>query len=105
MRKELRERICGGARARMRLGIAKDWGTAYRQADAATRCGAKTRKGTPCQARGLGKGGRCRFHGGMSTGPKTAAGKARSLAAAQAGFKRWLAARTDIPANLPNDLG
>jgi hypothetical protein len=36
------------------------------------KCAAKTRKGTPCERRGVGKGGRCRNHGGMSTGPKTA---------------------------------
>jgi hypothetical protein len=43
-------------------------------------CGAKTRKGTPCQAKALANG-RCRNHGGLSTGPRTAEGKARSLAA------------------------
>lgn len=32
-------------------------------------CGAKTRKGTPCQKAPL-KNGRCRLHGGKSTGPK-----------------------------------
>ncbi len=32
------------------------------------RCGAKTRKGTPCQAPAM-KNGRCRMHGGKSTGP------------------------------------
>lgn len=41
-------------------------------------CLAKTRRGTPCQARAL-PSGRCRFHGGLSTGPKTPAGKARAL--------------------------
>ena len=41
-------------------------------------CGAKTRKGTPCKITDVYNGGRCRFHGGLSTGPKTAAGKARS---------------------------
>ncbi len=40
------------------------------------KCGAKTRKGTPCQLVGM-KNGRCRLHGGKSTGPKTAAGRAR----------------------------
>jgi hypothetical protein len=41
-------------------------------------CGAKTRAGTPCKRRDLShKNGRCRLHGGMSTGPKTAEGKAR----------------------------
>ncbi len=43
-------------------------------------CGAHARStGEPCIARAL-KNGRCRNHGGMSTGPKTAAGKARALA-------------------------
>lgn len=32
-------------------------------------CGAKTRKGTPCQKNPL-SNGRCRLHGGKSTGPK-----------------------------------
>jgi uncharacterized protein YjcR len=33
----------------------------------AQRCGAKTRKGTPCKSPAM-KNGRCRMHGGMSTG-------------------------------------
>jgi hypothetical protein len=41
------------------------------------RCGAKTRKGTPCQAQGNGRGGRCRNHGGMSTGARTPEGRER----------------------------
>ena len=32
------------------------------------RCGAKTRVGTPCKAPAM-KNGRCRMHGGKSTGP------------------------------------
>jgi hypothetical protein len=39
----------------------------------AARCGAKTRRGTPCQCPAMGNG-RCRLHGGLSTGPKTAEG-------------------------------
>jgi hypothetical protein len=39
----------------------------------APRCGAKTRKGTPCLCPAM-KNGRCRLHGGLSTGPKTVAG-------------------------------
>jgi hypothetical protein len=39
----------------------------------AQRCGARTRKGTPCQCPAM-KNGRCRLHGGLSTGPKTVAG-------------------------------
>lgn len=37
----------------------------------ALRCGAKTRAGTPCKRRDLYASGRCRFHGGLSTGPKS----------------------------------
>ncbi|MDT4828087.1 hypothetical protein D3C80_1948320 [compost metagenome] len=33
-------------------------------------CGAKTRKGEPCKRRDLYHSGRCRLHGGLSTGPK-----------------------------------
>lgn len=41
-------------------------------------CGAKTRKGTPCKRTDIYRSGRCKFHGGRSTGPKTEAGKQRS---------------------------
>jgi hypothetical protein len=94
MRRELRGAINRQARHLPREGICKTWQEAKMQADAATRCNAKTRKGAPCQARGLGKGGRCRFHGGASTGPKTPAGKARSIAAAREGYRRWRASIT-----------
>lgn len=40
-------------------------------------CGARTRKGTPCKRTDLYLSGRCKFHGGMSTGPRTAEGKAK----------------------------
>ena len=44
-------------------------------------CGAKRHSdGQPCQARNEPGKFRCRFHGGRSTGPRTAAGKARALA-------------------------
>ena len=43
----------------------------------APRCGAKTRSGKPCQAPGMANG-RCRMHGGASTGPRTAEGLANS---------------------------
>ena len=43
----------------------------------APRCGAKTRKGTSCRAPAM-KNGRCRMHGGKSTGPRTPEGLARS---------------------------
>ncbi len=43
-------------------------------------CGARTRSGTPCRRRDLYASGRCKLHGGLSTGPKTSDGKARSAA-------------------------
>src|SRR5438445_400377 len=39
----------------------------------APRCGAKTRKGTRCQCPAM-PNGRCRLHGGLSTGPRTPEG-------------------------------
>jgi hypothetical protein len=39
----------------------------------APRCLARTRKGTPCKAPAM-KNGRCKLHGGKSTGPKTPEG-------------------------------
>ncbi len=41
-------------------------------------CGAKTRAGTPCKRRDFYLNGRCKLHGGLSTGPKTLEGKKRS---------------------------
>tara|TARA_B110000902_G_C13811034_1_gene399833 strand:- start:42 stop:398 length:357 start_codon:yes stop_codon:yes gene_type:complete len=45
------------------------------------RCGAKTRRGTSCQAPAKQPVGRCRVHGGASSGPKTEDGLARLTAA------------------------
>lgn len=39
----------------------------------AARCGARNRRGSSCQCPAM-KNGRCRLHGGLSTGAKTAAG-------------------------------
>ncbi|HZV58636.1 MAG TPA: HGGxSTG domain-containing protein [Sphingobium sp.] len=41
-------------------------------------CGALTRTGTFCKRRDLYRSGRCKLHGGLSTGPRTAKGKRRS---------------------------
>ena len=43
----------------------------------APRCGAKNRRGTPCQCPAM-PNGRCRLHGGRSTGPRTPEGRERS---------------------------
>lgn len=41
-------------------------------------CGAKTRAGTPCKMKCIYYNGRCKLHGGLSTGPLTEEGKARA---------------------------
>ena len=51
-----------------------DWRKALKAANAAPRCGAKKRrKKTPCGSPAM-SNGRCRIHGGASTGPRTAEG-------------------------------
>ena len=54
------------------------------------RCGAKTRTGQPCKRKVVLGRTRCPNHGGLSTGPTTAAGKAQS---AENGRKRWAGRR------------
>jgi hypothetical protein len=51
-------------------------------------CRATTRAGTPCRALGMPANGRCRNHGGLSTGPKTEAGRERVHAGYRAYLKR-----------------
>jgi hypothetical protein len=43
--------------------------------DSLPKCGAKTRSGKPCQRYGNKTNGRCKLHGGRSTGAKTKEGK------------------------------
>jgi len=57
------------------LGLAGD-GSSLRRKDR-PHCGAWTLKGTPCLVRVEAGKRRCRFHGGLSTGPRTAEGEAR----------------------------
>lgn len=57
-------------------------------------CGAKNRRGEQCRIRGevyRCKNGklRCRYHGGLSTGPKTPKGKKLALKALREGWRRW----------------
>src|SRR5262245_39743416 len=54
------------------------------------RCCAKTRAGAPCIMRVVTGKRRCRFHGGLSTGPSTVEGRARI---AEAQRRRWRAFR------------
>jgi len=53
-----------------------DWRTTLPLAQACPRCGAQTRAGTLCQSPAM-PNGRCRMHGGASTGPRTTEGLAR----------------------------
>jgi hypothetical protein len=57
------------------------------------RCGARTRAGAPCQAPGNGKGGRCKLHGGKSTGPRTHDGRRRISMIQQERWRKYRAAR------------
>jgi len=50
------------------------------------RCGAKTKAtGRPCKRKDIYANGRCKLHAGLSTGPRTEAGKKKS---ALNGFKK-----------------
>jgi hypothetical protein len=51
-------------------------------------CCAQTRAGHPCRRRAL-ENGRCPNHGGLSTGPKTAVGKARIADAQRQRWAQW----------------
>src|SRR5215211_1777583 len=51
---------------------------ALAKANAAPRCGARSKRtGKPCQGAAM-PNGRCKFHGGKSTGPRTPEGLERS---------------------------
>ncbi|WP_390882416.1 HGGxSTG domain-containing protein [Halomonas saccharevitans] len=63
---ELRKRYRAWTRA-----IARGERRPFPQECRGLRCGARTRAGTPCKRRDLFSSGRCRLHGGLSTGPKS----------------------------------
>lgn len=54
-------------------------------------CGARKKTGERCRSKSLHRGGKCKFHGGLSTGARTPEGKARAIAAMQAGRAKWKA--------------
>jgi DNA-binding XRE family transcriptional regulator len=56
-------------------------------------CQAMTRKGQPCRMKSEAGRRRCKFHGGLSTGPKTAEGRARI---AEAQRRRWARHRAGV---------
>ncbi|HHY3047107.1 HGGxSTG domain-containing protein [Klebsiella michiganensis] len=82
LRKE-REDFCQLRRELREQG--NDW-LPYPEHLRAIPCGATTRAGTPCKMTTIYNNGRCKLHGGKSTGAKTPEGKARQ----REGFRRWL---------------
>lgn len=58
-------------------------------------CGARTRKGKTCKAKAVPGKKRCRFHGGLSTGPKTPEGRERIAAAQRKRWAEWRQGRSD----------
>lgn len=61
------------------------------------RCGAKTRSGGPCQRNGNKSNGRCKLHGGNSTGPKTQEGKIKVATNPVKDSMFWLLTQTINP--------
>ena len=69
------------------------------------RCGARTRKGAPCRApavwdrdRDRPRNGRCKLHGGLSTGANTDEGRARLSQNMAERMRRYWAARAEAKA-------
>jgi hypothetical protein len=74
------------------------WGgvlSAPRRLPAPKQCGATTRKGAPCKAKPLPGKRRCKFHGGLSTGPKTPEGRERIAEAQRRRWARWRASKAN----------
>jgi transcriptional regulator with XRE-family HTH domain len=64
------------------------------------KCGAKTRKGSPCRNESEPGKRRCKFHGGRSTGAKTPEGRARIAEAQRQRWARYhagLSTKTETP--------
>ncbi len=59
------------------------------------RCGAKTKHngGKPCRCKVIPGKNRCKWHGGMSTGPRTPEGKERARQAVIRRWEKWRAER------------
>jgi hypothetical protein len=62
-------------------------------------CGARRKyDGAPCEAKAL-PNGRCKLHGGLSTGPRTAEGRSRISAGVKAA---WARRKTALDARPPS---
>ncbi len=83
----------------LRTGEVRLWGWPKRRSEW-PRCGARTRSGRRCKARpvrhprwpDMPRNGRCRLHGGLSTGPRTPEGRRRIGEAARSRYAAWAAA-------------
>lgn len=65
------KKICNNPEQRL-----PDWRVTLPLAQSCRRCGARTRSGGACKSPAM-PNGRCRMHGGCSTGPRTAEGLER----------------------------
>ncbi|MEY2149777.1 MAG: hypothetical protein EPN67_02805 [Pusillimonas sp.] len=81
--------VPGGCPGSTRRGVPADYA-----GDDPRLCNARTKSGRPCRALKLG-GGRCKWHGGLSTGPRTPEGKARCAD----NLRRWREGCTIAPEN------
>jgi hypothetical protein len=84
----------GGGHEPLRRGWLRN-GNTPGDPSTALRCGARTRAGGPCRAPAMANG-RCRMHGGASTGPQTAVGRA-ICGHMHRRHPQWLAATRDYP--------
>jgi len=68
------------------------------------RCGAKTRSGEPCKRFGNKSNGRCKLHGGYSTGAKSKDGKLAVSKNAVSNIFPWLLNKNFKPEDIENAL-
>lgn len=68
-------------------------------------CGATTRAGTPCKRKDLYRSSRCKLHGGLSTGPRTAKGKRRSARNGKVQKRSEPHEREELPDDLGKSRG
>lgn len=69
------------------------------------RCGARSKRtGKPCPQKGLYSSGRCKWHGGLSSGPITEEGKRRSAANGRLRGAQRATPATNEPHDPANDL-
>ena len=69
-------------------------------------CGAKTRRGTACQRVSEARNGRCRLHGGFSTGPRTPEGRQRVAEAVSIRMRQtWAARKANMDSPVAERIG